>query len=318
MNFESLGKKQLIKLLTKAEKKVTRLEEQVSLREKIKDEKSQIEHSLRERVKELNCLYQVTELIEKHVENITDGLQGIADLLPISWQYPEVACGCVLFKDRIFKSSPFSESKWLQSAPIYETSEKIGEVRVYYIKKMPEIDEGPFLKEERLLINAVAKHIGKAVERINAKKELEVERESLKNMNITLREVLSRIKDEQKEAGRSIQANADKVIIPILHALENDVSQEQKKYITLIKKNFEEITSPFISQLSQEFMSLTPSEIQICNMIKNGLSTKEIAKLRHISQATVNRHREHIRKKLAIQNRKVNLSTFLRTYMTGS
>jgi DNA-binding CsgD family transcriptional regulator len=62
-------------------------------------------------------------------------------------------------------------------------------------------------------------------------------------------------------------------------------------------------------------MILTPVEVQTCNMIKNGLSTKEIAKLRGISPATVSRHREHIRKKLGITNKKVNLATYLNVLM---
>jgi DNA-binding CsgD family transcriptional regulator len=86
-------------------------------------------------------------------------------------------------------------------------------------------------------------------------------------------------------------------------------------YLLLLKRNLEEIVSPFTNKLSKEFMILTPVEVQICNMIKNGLSTKEIAKLRGISPATVSRHREHIRKKLGITKKEVNLATYLSALM---
>jgi len=77
----------------------------------------------------------------------------------------------------------------------------------------------------------------------------------------------------------------------------------------------EEMTSPFTRQLSFQFHSLTPSEIEISNMIRNGLRTKEIAEIRKISIATVNRHREHIRRKLNIANSDINLATYLQSSM---
>ena len=83
----------------------------------------------------------------------------------------------------------------------------------------------------------------------------------------------------------------------------------------MIKTNLEEITSPFISQLSNSYHSLTPIEITVCNMIRNGLRTKEIAQVRGVSNATVNRHRENIRRKLKITNSSVNLATYLQSSM---
>ena len=70
-----------------------------------------------------------------------------------------------------------------------------------------------------------------------------------------------------------------------------------------------------ISQLSLAFHSLTPTEISICNMIRNGIRTKEIAEMRGVSETTINRHREKIRRKLKITNQDVNLATFLQSSM---
>jgi DNA-binding CsgD family transcriptional regulator len=83
----------------------------------------------------------------------------------------------------------------------------------------------------------------------------------------------------------------------------------------ILQTNLEEITSPFISQLSHFYHSMTPTEIAICNMIRNGMRTKEIADMRGISEATVNRHREKIRRKLKITNQDINLATFLQSSM---
>ena len=83
----------------------------------------------------------------------------------------------------------------------------------------------------------------------------------------------------------------------------------------MLQTNLEEITSPFISQLSLAYHSMTPTEIAICNMIRNGMHTKEIAETRGVAAATINRHRENIRRKLKLTNEDVNLATFLQSSM---
>lgn len=239
----------------------------------------------------------------------------MTDLLPAAWQYPEITCARVTFEGKEYVTPNFKTSQWRQATDIFAADKKEGLVEVYYLEEKPVIDEGPFLREERLLIDTVAQRISRASERIRAEKQLEVERISLKNMNIALREVLTRVEDEKKEIGKVIQANVNKVIMPILLALEAEIPANQKIYLKLLENNLKEILSPFTKNLSTEFMSLTPAEVQICHIIKQGLPTKEIANLRGISIATVNRHREHIRKKLGIANTNINLITFLDTFM---
>lgn len=317
MAYENTTTDQLVNKLKVAQAEIVHLKREQHIKSAIEKEKSKIEHSLRERIKELNCLYGVAELIEENEDDMDNAMQGIADLLPVSWQYPEITTGRVILRDICYNAPSFETSPWVQTAEIFEGEEQIGKIEVYYLEEMPTIDEGPFLKEERLLINAIAIRIGSAMERISTKRQLEVERKALQNANITLREVLSKVKEEQNEVGKVILSNVDKAIIPILQTLQAEIHPSQHKFIELIQKSLEEITSPFINKLSEQFMELTASEIQICNMIRNGLSTKEIADLRHISHATVNRHRENIRKKLGLKNRKINLPTFLQTHMNS-
>jgi DNA-binding CsgD family transcriptional regulator len=107
----------------------------------------------------------------------------------------------------------------------------------------------------------------------------------------------------------------EKVLVPILNALSVELPKGQGKYVEMLKTQLEEITSPFTKHLSHRYHSLTPSEIKICNMIRNGLRTKEIAEIRRVSIATINRHREHIRRKLKICNNDVNLTTYLQSSM---
>jgi DNA-binding CsgD family transcriptional regulator len=199
-------------------------------------------------------------------------------------------------------------------------NEPVGEVEIFYCEEQPASDEGPFLKEERILLDAVAERIGAIATRISSERELQeinrqlnVERTALQETNAALRAILARIEEEKTGIYKDIQANIEKIIMPILHALALELPRAQRKYIEMLITSIEEITSPFINQLSHEYHSLSPTEIIICNMIRNGLRTKEIAQLRGVSMATINRHREHIRRKLKITNSEVNLTTYLQS-----
>lgn len=279
-------------------------------------ERIKVEHSLQERVKELSCLYGISRLIETQGNAVDKILQGTVGLIPGSWQYPDTTCARIDLDGEEYITDNFRISQWKQQANITIGRQKIGAIEVYYLEKMPTIDEGPFLKEERLLIDAISERIGRAIERIRAQQQLQVERTALENKNIALREVLDRVQEEKNDMGDRIQANVDKIIMPILYALESETPPDQLGYLRMLKDNLEEITSSFSNRLSKEFASLSPVEIQICNFIKNGFTAKEIANLRRISAATVNRHREHIRKKLRLTGKKVNLTTYLHTFMT--
>jgi DNA-binding CsgD family transcriptional regulator len=244
------------------------------------------------------------------------------NFLPYSWQYPEVTCARILFKDKTYTSVGFKVTSWRQTARIYMYHESVGEVGIFYLEECPPADEGPFLKEERALLDTVAEQIGTIATRISAEMELEeanrqltLERQALQETNIALRTLLSRIEQEKQEIYRDIKVNIEKILMPILHALASRLPSAQVKYVEMLRNNLEEITSPFISRLSLSYHALTPTEIAICNMIRNGMHTKEIAGMRGVSAATINRHREKIRRKLKLTNQDVNLATFLQASM---
>jgi DNA-binding CsgD family transcriptional regulator len=151
------------------------------------------------------------------------------------------------------------------------------------------------------------------LEKLN--KQLSLERKALQESNAALRTVLTRIEEEKQEIHRDIKTNVDKILMPILQAFALELPQTHSKYIEMLKTNLEEITSPFVRHLSDSYHSLTPAEIAICNMIQNDLRTKEIAQIRGVSTATINRHRENIRRKLKITNSDVNLATYLQSSM---
>ena len=278
--------------------------------------------ALRERIKELNCLYGIARLAERHPDSIEDLLKDLVNLLPFSWQYPEITCARIVFKGETYKSKRFKVTKWRQSSRIMMYNEPVGEVTIFYLEERPPAEEGPFLREERALLDALAERIGATAMRIAAEMELQeinkqliLERKALKEANAALRSVLARIEEEKQEIYMDIRANVDKILMPILHELALKLPKTQRQYAELLRNNLEEVASPFISQLSKAHLSLTPTEISICNMIRSGLRTKEIAQMRGVSMATINRHREHIRRKLKITNSDVNLMTYLQSHM---
>ncbi|PLX81065.1 MAG: helix-turn-helix transcriptional regulator [Desulfuromonas sp.] len=284
----------------------------------LQQEHQEREVQLRERIKELDCLYRLTKLIEENEDSLDQILLGAVELLPVSWQHPVITCARIRFREQTFQSNNFKATQWQQKAPLIVSGLKEGTVEVYYLKKMPRLDEGPFLKEERLLIDAVSNHIAKAAERINTLRQLQVERQALQDANAALHDSLVQSQRDKRKFAASIQGKIDKIISPILYALQKEMKTSQLEYLELLKKYLEDITSPFVEKSGLFMSKLSPVEFQIGNMIKYGLSTKEIARIRGISPATVNRHRESIRRKLDLTNRKVNLTSYLNNIVDES
>ena len=273
-----------------------------------------VSHFLQERVKELSCLYGISELISTHGNDLDEIMMGIVEIIPQSWQFPEITAGRIVIQGQEYRSENHRESAWVQRAPIRSEQTEIGFVEACYLEKVPDFDEGPFLNEERLLIDAISDQIGKAVVRIQAGKQLQVERSSLKSLNIALKEVLNNVQGEKRAIAASVQANVDQVISPILYALDQASPAEIPGYTSLLRQHLSEIVFPFTRNLSTQFKDLTPTEIQVSNMIRSGLSTKEIARLRNLSPHTVSRHRENIRRKLGLAHEDINLVSFLKAY----
>ncbi len=129
-------------------------------------------HDLGERVKELNCLYGISRLIEAPDAQLEEILQGIVDLIPPAWQYPEVTCTQLTFEGQVFRTENFKETAWKQTADIVVHGEKVGALDVCYLEEKPEEAEGSFLAEERDLISAVAKRMGSIIETKQAEDKL--------------------------------------------------------------------------------------------------------------------------------------------------
>jgi PAS domain S-box-containing protein len=138
--------------------------------------------------------------------------------------------------------------------------------------------------------------------------ELEDRTARLENMNITLRTILEQREQDRRFLEQRVTANFNELIKPLLDKLRNALTETQRaSCLDIIESNLEEIVSPFSRQLMEGSDRLTSTEIQIANCIRQGMRSKEIAALLKLSKGTIDFHRNNIRRKLGICNRKVSL-----------
>ena len=128
-----------------------------------RDALQRVSHDLRERVKELDFLYGISNLLERPGISLEEIIKGTLSILPAAWQYPEVTCGRITLDDRTFRTKNFKETTWKLSSDIVVNDENMGILEVFYKEERPQSHEGPFLKEERKLIDAVAEKLGKII-----------------------------------------------------------------------------------------------------------------------------------------------------------
>ncbi len=155
-------------------------------------------HELRERVKELNCLHGISKLREKPGISLEEITLGVVDLLPPAWRYPEIACARIILEDREFKTKSWGEVFSKQSADIIVYGKTVGALEVGYLEERPEIDEGPFLKEERDLINTIGERLGRIVERQKAEEALRASEKQLRVVSDSLIFPVAHVDSEQR------------------------------------------------------------------------------------------------------------------------
>jgi len=140
------------------------LQQQITERLIFEDTLKKRSNDLWNRIKELNCLYGISKLIQEPALSLEEIITGIVNLIPPAWQYPDITCARIIINGKEFKTINFKEKPWKQSSEIFIQNEKAGSIVVCYLEKKPESDEGPFQKEQGILLNAVAEWLGRIIE----------------------------------------------------------------------------------------------------------------------------------------------------------
>jgi PAS domain S-box-containing protein len=150
------------------------------------------EKELIERVKELSCLYKFSMLSNQPDLNLEKFFQEAVEILPESWQYPDITCARIICEDDIFKTETFAVTPWKLASNIHVRGRKAGLIEIYYNEERPQEAEGPFLIEERLLLDEIALQISRTIGHLLAKKDLALlgemsnKAEQLENFSYTI------------------------------------------------------------------------------------------------------------------------------------
>ena len=194
---------------------------------------------------------------------------------------------------------------WVQTS-IIPFKNKKGKI-FQYVAIRTDITEKVLLKEKIEGVNHRLKKISE---------ELKAEKNSLNSKNIALNELISHIEEDKNRIKKTIAGNIESIIFPLLETMKSSANSLDKKYVDLVINSLKDLSEPFLKSNVRLSSHLTPKELQICNMIKNGLSVKEIAQILHLSPRTIDKHRENIRGKLDIKSKKINLASYLLNHLS--
>ncbi len=146
-------------------------------------------------------------------------------------------------------------------------------------------------------------------------RQLRTKSENLEEMNTALKVLLQKREEDKDELEEQVIYNVKELVLPFLEKLKaSRLDSRQFTLLQIMESNLNDIVAPFAKLLSTRYLNLTPAEMQIANMVKHGKTTKEIAETLFLSTRTIESHRDNIRQKLGIKNKKANLRTHLLSY----
>lgn len=209
---------------------------------------------------------------------------------------------------------PIKEIKRTRKSTIVEHTHisPDGESKIFEVHGYPLFnDDGEILQIiEYTLDITLRKQAEEKLEK--ARKDLEIEAKKVAERNTALKVILQNLKDEKDEIHKHILENIHMLVIPNIERLKGTlINENQLELINLCIANMDEIIKPFSGVLLKNTMNLTPSELNIANLVRQGKSSKEIANLLNLSDNTIKAHFRNIRAKLNIKNKKINLRSYL-------
>ena len=284
---------------------------------------------LEKRVKELEEgaieRIQAEMVIEKFFEqpmniHLIAGFDGLIHRVNIGWKtimgYSKNEVEGTIFFDLVHPED---------QVPTIEEMEKLGKGETtFYFENRYRHKDGNYrflawsaiasLKDQ--LVYAVASDITERKQAEEALKEREVKlarkNMRLEELNSALKILLERRNQDKTELEENILTNMKQLVLPYVEKLKKaGLSDKQEIFADILQSNLEDIVSPFAHKLSHKYLNFSPTELKVANLVKQGLSTKEIADLFNSSPETVSGHRKSMRKKLELTDKKSNLRTHL-------
>jgi PAS domain S-box-containing protein len=223
------------------------------------------------------------------IDLVTKGIDGHIDLYDFIEQHDKLLSGEV-FAPKIYGGK--GAYLWGTASPLFDMNEElIGAVQA--IRDVTELRqiESSLLKREA---------------------DLREKAHQLEEINTALKVLLRRREEDKKDLEESLLTNVKESVLPFLEKLKKTrLDENQKTYLGIVESQLVEIVSPFLKSLSSRFTDLTPMEIKVAKLIKEGKSSKEIAEIFGVAEQTILTHRNNLRAKLGLRNEKANLRSHL-------
>ena len=188
-----------------------------------------------------------------------------------------------------------------------------GQAAAWYQTQAVPIKEGERVVAVTLICDDITKRKEAKAALRESEAMLREQKKALEQKNAALRELLEQIELEKKQIRDDVTVNIEKLLVPIIAKLRKTSPRCDFECLKMLEENLGELTSSFGRKVADPRLKLTPREIEICDMIKIGYSSKDIARSLHLSLKTVHGHRHSIRRKLGLSNQRVNLVTFLQS-----
>lgn len=195
---------------------------------------------LEERVKEQSCLYGVSSVLGLRNLTLEEMLSRAVELIPPGWQHDSITAARIIYGDLKIATDGFHKTAWLQRESFFVRDREVGAVEVVYLEECPEQDEGPFLKEERALVNELAKQFGRALERRLDEEELRAYSEGIARRADLVLEAVSQgiygidregnVTFVNKAAARMVGYEVDELVGKPMHALTHHHHADGREY----------------------------------------------------------------------------------------
>lgn len=186
--------------------------------------------------------------------------------------------------------------------------------RLYHARIVPEFNDAGEVETILGIVRDITEYEDARLRLQQAYDQLRRNREDLEAKNRAMREVLDKIEEDRQRVRQNIATNVELSIAPTLERLRHQVDPSLVPQLNLVEEQLTDLASSFYSRLQARFTRLSPRELEICQMIRHGMSSKEIAGSLNVSLLTIHKHREQIRSKLGLTGKPINLSSYLQNF----